>query len=99
MQNCSTNAMAFVFTVSLMVVMASLIIKTMNNNDSKHENFTAVGWVYNRPPSWYLPAPYNPNEWLVTYNIDSISNPECMHYRGDHKELNYMASAYRLWRQ
>jgi hypothetical protein len=80
--------------VSILAVLAAILLVQSNQK----ENFTADGLVLNVPPEWYHKKAYDPNEWIVSYNPDQLSQPECMHYRGDNRELNYMSSAYRFWR-
>lgn len=65
---------------------------------TKKEGFEAVGLIYNKPPEWFNKPEYKVADWIVTYNPDQLEKPECMHYRGNPKELNYLSSAYRFWR-
>ncbi len=85
---------AIAIVASILAVIVSIIII---QNGCK-ENFDAAGLVFNIPPEWFNKAVYDPNEWIVSYNPDQLSKPECMHYRGDPQELNYYSSAYRFWR-
>lgn len=87
--------------VSLVAVIAAVILVKNGNisNFSNRENFEAAGLVYNRPPEWFHKAAYNPNDWIVAYYPQQISQPACMYNRrGDPRELNYLSSAYRFWR-
>jgi len=81
--------------VSILAVLAAVMIV----QSSQKEGFDGAGLVLNRPPEWFHKIAYNPNDWIVSYNPDQLSSPECMHYRGDSSELNYLSSAYRFWRQ
>lgn len=83
--------MFLVVVLIIVIIVLSIIIH-------KKENFDAVGLVFNKPPNWFIKPKYNPSEWVVTYYPDQLSKPECVDYRGDNKELNYMSSAYRFWR-
>jgi len=76
----------FIIVIVILLVMLS------------RENFDMTGLVYNRPPNWFMKQDYNPSDWIVTYNPDQISKPECQDFRGDYEDLNYMSSAYRYWR-
>jgi len=79
---------------SIIAVLTALYLVQMKNIEA----FDATGLVFNQPPEWFRKAAYNPNDWIVNYNPDQLSKPECMHYRGNNQELNYLSSAYRFWR-
>jgi len=85
------TAVALIASI-LAVVVAVFVVA------QKKEGFTADGWVLNKPSEWFNKAHYNPNDWIVTYSPDQLSKPECMHYRGNNQDLNYLSSAYRFWR-
>ena len=77
----------------LAVVGAILIVQY-----KQKEQFDAAGLVFNRPPEWFRKQAYNPSDWLVAYYPDQLSKPECMHWRGNNKELNWLSSTNRFWR-
>jgi len=77
-------------------VLVVAVIYAMKFN--QRDNFDAAGLVFNVAPNWFQKAAYNPQDWVVSYNPDQISQPECMHWRGPNQDLNYMSSAYRFWR-
>lgn len=90
------NSKLFLLLSILVITTTTLCIVKTNHK----ENFTADGWVFNKPPEWYNKSAYNPNDWYVAYYPEQLSQPGgCdMHYRGDNKELNWLSSAYRFWR-
>jgi hypothetical protein len=79
-------------------LVAIILVKQQRQQKQRRDNFDAAGLVFNKPPEWFNKAAYNASDWIVAYNPDQLSKPECMHYRGDEKELNYLSSAYRFWR-
>jgi len=84
--------------VSVLAVIAATMLVNSRSQQMKKEGFTADGWVLNQPPEWFHKPTYDPNDWIVAYYPDQLSKPECMHYRGDHRELNWLSSSYRFWR-
>jgi hypothetical protein len=85
-------------TIVIFASVFAVLIAVMIVKSNEKEGFDAAGLVFNKPPEWYNKARYNPEDWLVSYYPDQLSKPECMHYRGDNQELNYLSSAYRFWR-
>jgi hypothetical protein len=81
---------------SILAVLAAVLL--VQNNYRQKEKFDATGLIFNKPPEWFNKSVYDPNDWIVSYNPDQLAQPECMHYRGDPKELNYLSSGYRFWR-
>ena len=87
-----------VVVASILAVVAAVLVCKFNQDQAKKEGFNADGLIFNRPPEWFHKAAYNPSDWIVAYYPDQLAKPECMHYRGDPSELNYLSSAYRFWR-
>lgn len=87
-------------TIAIVVSVLAVVAAIMLVNSKNKENFTADGWVFNQPPNWFNKIAYNPEDWLVAYYPDQLSQPGgCdIHYRGNNSELNYLSSAYRFWR-
>ena len=82
---------------TLLIVGIAIIIGTMLYKNC--EAFTAPGWVLTHPPNWFLPKEYEMTQWLTPYTPDQLSENVCLSYnRGNNKDLNYLSSAYRLWR-
>lgn len=79
---------------SVLAVVAAILIVQYKQK----ERFDATGLVFNQPPEWFRKQSYNANDWIVSYYPDQLSKPECMHYRGDPKELNWLSSTNRFWR-
>jgi hypothetical protein len=85
------NLLSFILSVIAIIISAIAISRAK-------EGFDATGLVFNKPSEWFNKSAYDVNDWLVYYEPDQISKPECMHYRGNAEDLNYLSSAYRFWR-
>jgi hypothetical protein len=87
-------------TVAIVASILAVLAAFMLVQYKQKERFDAAGLVFNKPPEWFHKAAYNPNDWIVSYNPDQLALPGgCdMHYRGDPRELNYLSSSYRFWR-
>lgn len=88
--------------IATVLVATILTVAFIDIISKKKENFTATGWVENRPPNWYMVPKYDPRQWLVREYQDKIQ-PECVTYSiadkyGGLDNLNYLSSAYRFWR-
>jgi hypothetical protein len=91
--NCSSSLFITLITICVTTLfMQNGILRNI-------EGFTAPGLVFNIPSEWWHPKEYNSIDWLVSENLDRLSQPSCLSYnRGEPGVLNYNASTYRLWR-
>lgn len=86
--------------VIIVVLVILFVIYIYYSKKNASEGFTADGLVFNIPPEWFRKPMYNlQKDWIVSYNPDQLSQPECLPYnRGDPEELNYLSSVYRFYR-
>lgn len=88
------NLISFILSIIAIIISAIAISRAMKEK----EGFDATGLVFNKPPEWFHKSEYDVNNWLVYYEPDQISKPDCMHHRGNAEDLNYMSSTNRFWR-
>jgi hypothetical protein len=98
MSNYGKNTLPLLGGAILAILILSASLVAYSKKD-KVEGFDAAGLVFNKPPEWFNKGAYDLNNWIVYYEPDQISKPECMHYRGNAAELNWLSSSYRFWRQ